>query len=92
METINAGILPYSVRLFGIHLFYPSDLDDASDCDPAIEEEDGPGPKPKGADKRRKARDLKTAATPCKKGFVCRQVGFMQYQCSEEPDCKLIQT
>ena len=70
------------------------DLEDASDCRPEEEEEeeeDRPGRKPKGADKRKRARDVRTATTPCKKGFVCRQVDFMEYQCFMEPtDCKLI--
>ena len=57
---------------------------DASDCKPAVEMVERPGPKPKGADKRKKAGAVETVATPCMSGFVCIQVGLMEYQCMAE--------
>ena len=57
---------------------------------PAVGEEPGRRrPGPRGAGKRRRAGDLGRAMTPCGRGFVCRQVGFMEYQCvSEDARCE----
>ena len=67
-----------------------ADLQNASQCMPSVGEESKRGrPKPRGADKRRRAGDLRRATTPCRRGFVCRQTGFTEYQCVlEDAECE----
>lgn len=83
----NRQVIDWSrdFNLIGTCICWLSDLEVASDCKPAMEGESRlGGPKPKGADKRKTARNVKTAMIPCRHGFVCQLVGFMEYQCMPE--------